>query len=117
MVEPNILLKGDQDYDLSEWGIQGKVIHTPGHTPGSISIILDNGEAIIMDMMASGILLGGLMFHSRIMHPPFHDNLTELKQSFEKVLTSKAITFYLGHGGPVNRSQVTQYYNRYLKSR
>ncbi len=112
---PDILLKGDQVYDLSDWGVQGKVIHTPGHTPGSISIILDNGEAIIMDMMASGILLGGVLFHSRVKHPPFHNNLYELKKSFDKVLLEKGERYYLGHGGSLNRAQVKKYYDKYLK--
>lgn len=111
---PNILLEGDTEYDLRTWGIEGKIIHTPGHTPGSLSVILKNGEAIIMDMMASGILLGGVLFHSRVKHPPFHDNKVLLKASFEKVLAEKAETFYLGHGGPVNRYQVLEYYTRFL---
>ncbi len=112
---PEILLKDEQVYDLSQWGVQGKVIHTPGHTPGSISIILDHGEAIIMDMMASGILLGGVWLHSRVKHPPFHDNLIALKRSFDRVLSLKGTMYYLGHGGPVNRSQVIKYYDKYLK--
>jgi glyoxylase-like metal-dependent hydrolase (beta-lactamase superfamily II) len=114
--QPDILINGDVEYNLKEWGTNGKIIHTPGHTPGSLSIILENGEAIIMDMMASGILLGGVMFHERIKHPPFHDNIIELKNSFEKVLSLKAEVFYLGHGGPVNKSQIIRYYNKYLKN-
>lgn len=112
--KPDILMEGGTDYDLTSWGTNGKVIHTPGHTPGSLSVILDNGEAIIMDMMASGILLGGVMFRSRIKHPPFHDDLIELKTSFEKVLAAKGELYYLGHGGPVSRKQVMDYYNKYL---
>ncbi|MBL6447908.1 MBL fold metallo-hydrolase [Fulvivirga sp. 29W222] len=111
---PDIMLEEGEEYDLSSWGTNGKVIHTPGHTPGSLSVILANGEAIIMDMMASGILLGGVMFRSRIKHPPFHDNLIELKASFGKVLAEKCEQFYLGHGGPVNRGQVVNYYNKFL---
>jgi len=65
-------------------------------------------------MMASGILLGGVMFHSRVKHPPFHDSINELKNSFDKVLSEKAEKYYLGHGGPVNRIQVLEYYNKYL---
>ncbi|MBX2842424.1 MAG: MBL fold metallo-hydrolase [Flammeovirgaceae bacterium] len=109
--KPDIIIEGDATYDLERWGIKGKVIHTPGHTPGSLSIILDNNAAIIMDMMASGILLGGLMFHSRIKHPLFHDDLKALKSSFKKVLSEKGEQFYLGHGKPVNRKQVLKYYH------
>lgn len=110
---PDISME-EAEYDLASWGTKGKVIHTPGHTPGSLSVVLDNGEVILMDMMASGILLGGVMFRSRIKHPPFHDNLKELKVSFGKVLAAKGERYYLGHGGPVGRQQVTNYYNKYL---
>lgn len=113
--DPEILINGDTEYDLKEWGVNGKIIHTPGHTPGSLSIILENGEVIIMDMMASGILLGGVWFHKRVKHPPFHDNLTELKKSFEKVLLEKGKRYYLGHGGPLDRTHVIKYYDKYLK--
>jgi hydroxyacylglutathione hydrolase len=114
--QPDILLEGPEEYDLRTGGVQGKVIHTPGHTPGSLSVILDHGQVIMMDMMASGILLGGLLFHSRVKHPPFHDDLPELKRSFDKVLAEKGDRYYLGHGGPVNRAQVVEYYEQYLKN-
>jgi hydroxyacylglutathione hydrolase len=113
--QPEIIISREKEYDLNQWGVDGKIIHTPGHTPGSLSVILENGEVIIMDMMASGILLGGVMFHSRVKHPPFHDNLQELKISFEKILSEKGEKYYLGHGGPVNRTQVIKYYEKYLK--
>ena len=112
--EPDVVLNGDCNYDLNEWGIDGKVIHTPGHTPGSLSVILDDGNAIIMDLASSGILLGGIMFYSRMKHPPFHDDLSALKKSIEKVLTEKADKFYLGHGGPVSRKDLMQYLVRFL---
>ncbi len=112
--QPEILIEGDIEYDLKKWGINGKVIHTPGHTPGSLSVILENGEAVIMDMMASGILLGGVMFQNRVKHPPFHDNMIQLKSSFDKVLSEKVEKFYLGHGGPVDKKQVLKYYNNYF---
>lgn len=113
--EADIVLESSEDYSLRAWGIDGKVIHTPGHTPGSLSVVLDNGEVIIMDMMASGILLGGVMWHSRIKQPPFHDDLKALKTSFEKVLSEKGERYYLGHGGPVDRIQLKAYYQKYLK--
>lgn len=112
--KPDILLEGDAEYDLQAWGTKGKVIHTPGHTPGSLSVILESGEVIVMDMLASGILLGGLMFHSRVKHPPFHDNLKQLRNSFDKVFAEKGERYYLGHGGPVNRKQMIKYYDKFL---
>ena len=62
-----------------------------------------------MDMMATGVGLGGVMMHSRVKHPAFHDNLIQLKRSFDKILQYDLDRFYLGHGKPVNRKQVLRY--------
>lgn len=32
------------------YGIPGQVVHTPGHSPGSISVLLDSGEVFAGDM-------------------------------------------------------------------
>jgi hydroxyacylglutathione hydrolase len=112
--EPDIILKGNCSYNLNKWGVSGKIIHTPGHTPGSLSVILDDGNAIIMDLASSGMLLGGIMFHSRMKHPPFHDDLKLVKSSIEKVLSEKATKFYLGHGGPVSRKNLIHYSEKFL---
>jgi glyoxylase-like metal-dependent hydrolase (beta-lactamase superfamily II) len=48
-VEPDILMKNE--FDLSEYGINGKIVHTPGHTEDSITIILDNGEMLLGDLV------------------------------------------------------------------
>jgi hydroxyacylglutathione hydrolase len=106
---PDILLKDDQEYDLVDYGIKGKVIHTPGHTPGSISVVLEDGNAVIMDLASSGILLGGIAFNSRMKHPPFHDNKEQVRSSICKVMKTKAHTFYLGHGNPVSKKSLRYY--------
>lgn len=111
---PDIVLKGNEDYDLKEFGIKGKFIHTPGHTPGSLSVILDSGSAIIMDLASSGILLGGIALHNRMKHPPFHDDLQQVKHSINYVLSLNTHTFFLGHGNPVSRDSLLLYRNRYL---
>lgn len=112
--EPDIVLEGDCNYDLHAWGVNGKVVHTPGHTPGSLSIMLADGNAIIMDLASSGILLGGIMLYARMKHPPFHDDFPTLKRSIKKVLAEKADKFYLGHGGPVSRENLMYYSDRLL---
>jgi len=32
----------EEDYSLKEFSINGKIVHTPGHSPGSISVVLDS---------------------------------------------------------------------------
>jgi glyoxylase-like metal-dependent hydrolase (beta-lactamase superfamily II) len=48
-VKPDIVVT--DEFDLSGYGIAGKIIHTPGHSPSSLSIILDNGEALVGDIV------------------------------------------------------------------
>jgi len=106
---PDIIVKGDEAFNLSPYGIDGTVIHTPGHTPGSLSVVLGNGDAIIMDLASSGILLGGIAFNNRMKHPPFHDNLETVKKSLAYVLSFPANRFFLGHGNPVSRELLEKY--------
>ncbi len=112
---PDIILNSNEEYDLSIYGINGKVIHTPGHTPGSLSIVLENGDAIIMDLASSGILLGGIAFNSRMKHPPFHDNLEQVKNSLDTILSLNTERFYLGHGNSVSKKSIISYIDKFLK--
>lgn len=112
---PDIILNSNEEYNLSSYGINGKVIHTPGHTPGSLSIVFENGDAIIMDLASSGILLGGIAFNSRMKHPPFHDNLEQVKNSLYNVFSFNTENFYLGHGNSVSKKSIMSYINKFLK--
>lgn len=49
-VEVDILLD-DEGMDLAPYGVPGRVVHTPGHTPGSVSVLLDSGEAFVGDLL------------------------------------------------------------------
>ncbi len=44
--EVDIVIR-DEGMPLTGFGIPGKVVYTPGHTAGSISVILDSGDAFI----------------------------------------------------------------------
>jgi len=57
--EPDLLLARDDRIDLGRYGLPGTVRHTPGHTAGSISVELGVRQALVGDLLASGILLGG----------------------------------------------------------
>jgi glyoxylase-like metal-dependent hydrolase (beta-lactamase superfamily II) len=40
----------NEDFPLEEFGIPGRVIHMPGHSMGSVCVLLDTGEAFTGDM-------------------------------------------------------------------
>ncbi|MDQ5977354.1 MAG: hydroxyacylglutathione hydrolase [Verrucomicrobiota bacterium] len=47
--EPDLLFR--EGIALEPYGVKGKVLATPGHTPGSASVVLASGEAIIGDVL------------------------------------------------------------------
>jgi len=57
-MEPDVLIEGEMD--LSKYGIAGKVVPTPGHTRGSVSVLLDGGgnHARVISKSSRSILQG-----------------------------------------------------------
>ena len=104
-VEPELEI--EEGYSLQEFGISARVVHTPGHTPGSISLLFEDGRAIAGDLMMGGGL-GGLY---RAAEPGYHyfaEDLAELRRSIGKLLECGAKTIFLGHGGPVEAQRVRE---------
>lgn len=92
---PDIVL-GDADFDLAEFGIPAVGVHTPGHTAGSVSVLLEGGSAIVGDLAMNG--LPSLQFHPS---PPIvAQDLGMLGRSWQKVCDRGATTVYPGHGAP-----------------
>ena len=90
----------DDGLSLEPYGVAGQVLHTPGHTPGSLSVLLDTGDAIVGDLAMNGLPLRigpGL--------PIFAEDLPRLRGSIELLLDRGARTIHPGHGAPF-RSEV-----------
>ena len=97
--EPDILL--EEEFQLAEFGIKGRIIHTPGHTTGSVSVLLAGGEAIVGDLAMNGFPMrrGAGM-------PIFGNSEREIKQSWKKLVDAGASMIYPGHGAPFSASQL-----------
>ncbi len=93
-VNPDIVLT-DEDFPLQAFGIDGCVVHTPGHTPGSVSVVLESGEAFV------GCLAhNGFPFHLRPGLPIFAEDIEQVKKSWTRILQRGAKTIYPAHGKP-----------------
>jgi len=68
--------------DLAEFNIPAKLLHTPGHTEGSISLIFDNGDAIIGDVLR-GELWAVHSSQNRLVTPISY-MITRIKPSYTK---------------------------------
>jgi len=96
----------DQGMSLKEYGIQGKIVYTPGHTYGSISVVLESGDAFV-----------GCMAHNR---PPFvlkpklpiyAKDIELIKKSWKVVINQGAKTIYPAHGKSFPLEKILKYVN------
>jgi hydroxyacylglutathione hydrolase len=97
--EPDMLI--EEEMTLSDFGVNGKIFFTPGHTKGSISVLLDNNEAILGDVMMGG-MMGGALFGKSPNYHYFIDDLSDLHASIKKIFSWKPSQLYVGHGGPLS---------------
>lgn len=91
--EEDITLSGEMS--LEEYGIDGKIIPTPGHTSGSVSVLLATGETFVGDLA-----INHLPFHIDEAFPPFATDVRELFNSWQRLLDAGAKIIYPGHGSP-----------------
>jgi hydroxyacylglutathione hydrolase len=106
---PDILLQDGEALDLRRYGIAGVARHTPGHTAGSLSVQLASGDALVGDLVASGILLGGIMRTGHAIRPPFEDDPRIVATELQRLVDAGMQRFFMGHGGPLPRAEVQRH--------
>jgi glyoxylase-like metal-dependent hydrolase (beta-lactamase superfamily II) len=86
---------GNEGLSLAVYGIPGKVLHTPGHSSGSMSVLLDSGEAFVGDLAMNG-------FPLRLTpgFPIFAEDMATLRESWRLLLAQGARMIYPAHGKP-----------------
>ena len=87
-VDPDLIIQ--DTFDLREFGFPGKVIHTPGHTHGSMVVLMEGGELI------GGDTLFGLTKKQHF--PPFAEDLPALVKSWKMIRDLPVDTIYPAHG-------------------
>mgnify|MGYP001822755147 CR=1 FL=1 len=102
-LEPDLLFEAGTT--LAPWGVDGQVLHTPGHTGGSISLRLSDRQMIIGDLLMGG-LMGGTFRPSRPGIHYFAEDQPAIFSSISRILEMNPQTFYVGHGGPLSASAV-----------
>jgi hydroxyacylglutathione hydrolase len=94
--QPDVLV--GSSLDLKEFGFNAYIIHTPGHTEGSISLIVDNEIAIVGDTMF-GISRWSVF-------PPFANDIIKMIESWGKLLETGCLLFIPAHGTANTRALV-----------
>lgn len=85
----------EKEFLLDQYGIDGKIIYTPGHTFGSVSVLLKTGEAFV-----------GCLAHNNVpfrLHPNlpiFGEDIEKIKESWKTIINHGVKIIYPGHGNP-----------------
>ena len=93
----------DGTFCLNEFGIDAHVIHTPGHSPGSLSVVVNDEVALVGDTVF-GVFRGSVF-------PPFADDTSVLIESWDKLLKTGAMIFLPGHGVERSRKELQNGYH------
>ncbi|MBI9050884.1 MAG: MBL fold metallo-hydrolase [Anaerolineaceae bacterium] len=76
---------------LDEFGLAARIIHTPGHTPGSISILTDDGQLFCGDIFAN---------RRSPSLAPLIENSEQILASLQKIKQAQPKIIFPGHGKP-----------------
>ncbi len=90
----DIVVKDTDIIDLKPYGTSGKIIYTPGHTDGSISVLLDNGHAIVGDLLSAKKAKHG----TKASFPFIYNDLDAIKISIKKLIDQGGKQFFNAHG-------------------
>lgn len=103
-IVPDIAWEGE--LDLRAYGVRGKVIATPGHSLSDSCVILEDGQAIVGDLICEDGFTHGAPTIAYFGYHPDRKTANELLfPSLERLAETGCTTFYSGHGGPFTRVQ------------
>ncbi|MCX6282838.1 MAG: MBL fold metallo-hydrolase [Bacteroidetes bacterium] len=97
----------DDVLDLTGFGINARLIHTPGHSMGSCSMLIDDQLAISGDTCVSP-------FPGRAF-PPWADDAASLLKSWERLLDTGCELFLPMHHWTISRETLLKEYERHSK--
>jgi hydroxyacylglutathione hydrolase len=101
-VSPDITIS--ERFDLQAYGIDGYILPTPGHTVGSISVVIEERHAIVGDALFNVV--------RHTVFPPYANDLKELLESWKQLLETGCEYFYPGHGKPFTRAKFEKTYEK-----
>jgi len=94
----------DTRFDLNDFGFNAYILHTPGHSPGSVSVIINDEIAVVGDAMF-GIFKWSIF-------PPFAQDTIQMIHSWGILLDTNCSIFLPSHGSLNRRQLVQKNYNK-----
>ncbi len=95
----------EERLDLNPKGLDALIIHTPGHSKGSVSIVIDNEIALVGDAMVGRAPVS--------VFPPFAEDGREVLRSWRLLLDTGCRLFLPSHGYGNSRDLVEKYLERW----
>lgn len=89
-IQPDLVI--DEDLDLFDFGFEARIMSTPGHTAGSISVVVEEGAIV-------GDTLFHIFPHNIVSF--FTNNKKVLMSTCENLLKLQSAHYYVGHGKPI----------------
>jgi glyoxylase-like metal-dependent hydrolase (beta-lactamase superfamily II) len=102
---PDIL--AEDGFSLEPYGVDGRLLALPGHTPGSLAAHLADGR-----LLAGDLITGSFLLANRPSYPYFAADLAALRRSLRRVLTLAPTTLYPAHGRPCNGASLARRFGR-----
>lgn len=93
---PDIII--NEQINLLDYGVEGKILNIPGHSKGSIGLLLSTGDFFCGDLF------------SNIKKPEksaIIDDKTEYDESLNKIRSYNIIMVYPGHGTPFEYKELS----------
>ncbi|MCK5201937.1 MAG: MBL fold metallo-hydrolase [Spirochaetales bacterium] len=89
---------------LKETGLNGSILHTPGHSADSISLLLADGSAFVGDAATNLPPVLGAKYK-----PILIQNMTSVYRSRQKLISSGAKEIFPAHGKPFPAEKLRYY--------
>lgn len=105
---PDIRVPRDGRYDLRACGVEGEVIAMPGHTAGSVVVLVAGGKIALVGDLFRGGALAGYVHPSEPKEHFYQDDLAMAHRRIHELLARGVEIFVLGHGGPSRRADVAR---------
>ena len=99
----DIIVSNGHAKALREIGLDAELVFTPGHSSDSMSIVMDDGIAMVGDAAMNLMNLGETRYR-----PFFIQNIDEITRSWRKLIRFETKTIYPSHGRPFIVDKIIQ---------
>lgn len=107
----DLIFHNEQDAGMLEpLGIKGKLLHTPGHSEDSLTLVMADGNAFVGDICMNFLNFCGIHYR-----PIYLSDQNLVMESWRKIIASGAQTIYPSHGPVFGIGKLIHYWELYKK--